>query len=117
MLNKNPAPNASTPPTPSTWDDKDATASLASEAFTAPPVLTNAELVHLRVRVIALENLVIALLAEGSERQREVAREMADFISPRPGFTQHPLTIHAADHMTHSVERAERFRRRDEPAT
>ena len=23
MLNKNPAPNASTPPTPSTWDDKD----------------------------------------------------------------------------------------------
>ena len=53
-------------------------------------------------------------LAEGSERQRAIAREMADFISPRPGFTQHPLTIHAADHMTHSVERAERFRRREE---
>ncbi|WP_460124223.1 hypothetical protein [Pseudomonas sp. S2_C03] len=109
MLNKNPA--TQNPPPLSTWDDQDVA---EHEAFTAPPALTNAELVHLRVRVIALENLVIALLAEGSERQRAIAREMADFISPRSGFTQHPLTIHAADHMTHSVERAERFRRREE---
>jgi hypothetical protein len=40
---------------------------------------------------------------------------MATYISPRPGFTQHPLTIHAAEQMTHSVERAQRFRQRDEP--
>lgn len=111
MLNKNPA--TQNPPTLSTWDDENVA---DHEAFTAPPALTNAELVHLRVRVIALENLVIALLAEGSERQRQVAREMAEFISPRPGFTQHPLTIHAADRMSHSVERAERIRRREEPA-
>lgn len=70
------------------------------------PDLTNAELVQLRIRVIALENLVIALLAEGSDRQLAVAREMAAYISPRPGFTPHPLTIQAATHMTELVDRA-----------
>ena len=114
MLNKNPAPN--TVPPLSTWDDQSIVSPLDNEAFTTPPALTHAELVHLRVRVIALENLVVALLAEGSERQREVAREMAEYISPRPGFTQHPLTLHAAQHMVHSVERAERFQRREDPA-
>jgi hypothetical protein len=74
------------------------------------PELTNAELVQLRIRVIALENLVIALLAEASDRQLELAREMAAYISPRPGFTQHPLTIHAAAHMVDLVERAGQFR-------
>lgn len=74
------------------------------------PRLTNAELVQLRVRVIALENLVIALLAEGPDRLVEVAREMAAYISPRPGFTHHPLTIHAASHMIDLVQRAGCFR-------
>ena len=60
------------------------------------PELTNAELVALRIRVIALENLLISLLSTASDHQLEVAREMAGYISPRPGFTQHPLTIHAA---------------------
>jgi hypothetical protein len=32
------------------------------------PPLTNAELVQLRIRVIALENLVIMLIAEGSDK-------------------------------------------------
>ncbi|MEO7055388.1 MAG: hypothetical protein ABI281_13870 [Caldimonas sp.] len=75
---------------------------------TTPP-LTNAEVVQLQVRVIALENLVIALLAESSEVQRELAREMAAYILPRPGFTRHPLTIHASGHMLHLVERAGLF--------
>ena len=74
------------------------------------PELTNAELVQLRIRVIALENLVIALLAEAPVRQIDLAREMATYISPRPGFTHHPLTIHAAGQMTDLVERAVRFR-------
>ena len=74
------------------------------------PELTNAELVHLRIRVIALENLLITLLAEGSDRQLEVAREMATYISPRAGFTQHPLTIQAAKHITDLVDRAMHFR-------
>jgi hypothetical protein len=74
------------------------------------PELTNAELVQLRVRMIALENLVIALLAEASGRQLDLVREMATYISPRPGFTQHPLTVHAANHMVDLVERADHFR-------
>lgn len=74
------------------------------------PRLSNAELVQLRVRVIALENLVIALLAEGPDRQVEVARDMAAYISPRPGFTHHPLTIHAASRMIDLVERSGHFR-------
>jgi hypothetical protein len=74
------------------------------------PELTNAELVQLRIRVIALENVVISLLAEASGRQLDLIREMAAFISPRPGFTPHPLTIQAAIQMINLVDRAARFR-------
>ena len=76
----------------------------------AIPDLTNAELVTMRIRVIALENLVISLLATASDDQLRLAREMAGYISPRSGFTQHPLTIHAAAHMVDLVERADHFR-------
>lgn len=72
--------------------------------------LTNSELVQLRVRVIALENLVISLLARSSDRQLDLVREMAAYISPRPGFTPHHLTIRAAAEMIHLVERAAHFR-------
>lgn len=74
------------------------------------PEMSNADLVALRVRVIALENLLIALLATASGQQLDLAREMAGYISPRPGFTHHPLTIHAAAHMIDLVERSSRFR-------
>ncbi len=75
--------------------------------------LTDVELVQLRIRVIALENLVISFLASASDGQLELVREMATYISPRPGFTPHPLTIHAANQMNHLVERAARFRGSD----
>ncbi len=72
-----------------------------------------AELGALHVRVIALENLVVSLLvATASDEQLEQAREMARYISPRPGATHHPLTTHAAAHMVDLVERASRFRDR-----
>ena len=74
------------------------------------PPMTNAELVQLRIRVIALENMLIAVLAEGSDQQLKVARDMATYISPRPGFTRHALTTSAADHMTDLVDRAIHFR-------
>jgi hypothetical protein len=83
---------------------------ISGEAQSEVPELTNAELVQLRIRVIALENLVITLLAEASDRQLDLVREMAAYISPRPGFTHHPLTIHAAAHMIDLVERAGHFR-------
>ena len=72
--------------------------------------LTNAEVVQLRIRVVALENLVITLLAQTSNRQLDRARDMAAYISPRPGFTHHRLTLHAAAQMIHLVDRADHFR-------
>lgn len=92
----------------SRWDDEGG--AHPGEAQAHIPEMTNSELVHLRIRVIALENLVIALLAEGSDRQLEVAREMVTYISPRAGYTQHPLTRKAADQMTGMVNRAKHFR-------
>ena len=74
------------------------------------PQLTNAELVQLRIRVIALENVVITLLAKATDRQLDLVREMAAYISPRPRFTQHPLTVHAAAERICLLERARHFR-------
>ena len=85
-------------------------AQIFAEAQSEVPELTNAELMQLRVRVIALENLVIALLAQASDRQVGVARDMAAYISPKPGYTPHPLTIQAAGRMVDLVERAGQFR-------
>jgi hypothetical protein len=101
----------------SRWDSEGGAGPSGSQSGTGSsggplpvPELTNAELVQLRVRMIALENLMIALLAEASDQQLDLASEMATYISPRPGFTQHPLTVHAAAHMVDLVERARRFR-------
>lgn len=98
----------------SRWDNEGgALAASAPDVAAEIRELTNTELVHLRVRVIALENLMIAVLAEGSDRQRDIARQMADYIAPRPGHTPHPLTIQAAHHMTEMVGRALHYRSRD----
>lgn len=79
------------------------------------PQLTNVELVQLRIRVIALENLIIALLANASDQQLNLVREMAAIISPHQGSTHHTLTVHAADHMTDLLHRAGHFRRTTTP--
>lgn len=95
----------------SRWDDEGgALAQSAADVVATIHELTNTDLVHLRIRVIALENLMIADLAEGSEQQRQTARDMAALITPRPGYTQHPLTVHAADHINDLVARADRYR-------
>jgi hypothetical protein len=79
------------------------------------PASTAVELAQLRIRVIALENLIITLLAQTSDRQLDLARQMASYISPRPGFTHHRPTIHAAAQMVHLAERADHFRRTANP--
>lgn len=77
----------------SRWDNEGGTvAAAAHKAQPAMPDMTNAEFVLLRVRVIALENLLIAVLAEGSDRQRQAARDMVDVISPCTGATQHSIS-------------------------
>ena len=68
--------------------------------------LTNAELVHLQVRVIALENLLKVLIVDASEHQVALMRDVAALISPRIGFTQHPLTVQAGACMINLVESA-----------
>ncbi len=75
------------------------------------PDFTQTELTRLRMRVIALENLVMALFAAATSRQHDLAREMASYISPRPGMTPHPLTIHAANQILHLLDRASEFRK------
>lgn len=95
----------------SRWDDEGgAISSVPAETVTEIPEISNTEMVHLRVRVIALENLLIAMLAEGSDKQIAIAREMADYIAPRSGSTQHPLTVQAGSHMASLIERALQFR-------
>lgn len=70
----------------------------------------DAEAGNLRVRLIALENLVIALLAGAPEDQSALVREMAAYISPRPGATPHRLTVEAARNMLSLVERAAHYK-------
>jgi hypothetical protein len=70
----------------------------------------HAELTRLRVRIVALENLTIALLADASPRQLGLIRDMAAFITPREGATRHAVTIQAAGQMVGLVNRAEHFR-------
>lgn len=69
--------------------------------------LANAELVQLQIRVIALENLVVALLADASDEQIARVRDIAASIFPRPGV-EHRLTKHASAQMEHLAQRAMR---------
>jgi hypothetical protein len=106
----------------SKWDNEGGAVSSSSQPTSTAgdderdvPELTNAELVQLRIRVIALENVMITLLAGASDQQLDLIREMAITIAPRPGSTQHPLTHRAASQMNHLVNRAHKFR--SEPAS
>lgn len=91
----------------SRWENEGG-AALAS--ITNEPPQRDVEADQLHIRVIALENLVIALLVDATDHQHTLASEMADFISPRPGYTPHRLTLHAAEAMRSLPERADRFR-------
>ena len=72
------------------------------------PPLSNAELVQLQIRVIALENLVVALLARAPGEQLELVRDIAASIFPRPGV-EHRLTMHATAQMEHLAQRSLRL--------
>ena len=94
------------------WDNDGGAAADGPEPGAGQPPFPNwgdAEFEALHIRVIALENLVITLLAAASDQDRERAREMAEYIAPRPGFTRHKLTTHAAEHMSSLIARAQKF--------
>lgn len=78
----------------------------SGDAATNALPLTNAEIVQLQIRVIAIENVLAVLLAEASEDQLQLVREMSAYISPRPGVTPHRLTIHAAARMINLIDGA-----------
>ena len=100
----------------SRWDNEGG----AGEEGNVPPAsvelltdelpLANAELVQLQIRVIALENLLAVLLVDASDWQLNLAREIANCITPHPGFTPHRLTIHAAARMLGLIERSGHLR-------
>lgn len=71
-----------------------------------PPPVTSAEWDHLRFRVVALENLLIALMSDGSSPRLDRMREMARHVAPRRGCTEHPVSQFAAAQIVHLVERA-----------
>jgi hypothetical protein len=74
-------------------------------------VIGDAEAANIRVRLIAIENVIVALLADAPDDRLGLIREMAQFISPRSGSTPHRLTIEAARNMLAIVERAEHYRK------
>lgn len=90
------------------WDGEGG-AVASTPATPATATFDDAELVQLRMRVVALEGIVLALLAHGSGPQRNAAARMAGHILPRMGATPHPLTIRAARRITQLVDRAHRL--------
>jgi hypothetical protein len=91
---------------------------LASSRLEAEmPAIGDTQIGLLHIRVIALENLVIALLATSSGPQLDLARDMARIIEPRSDAAPHPLTIRAAARMSDLIERSERFQSGARPQT
>ena len=100
------------------WENEGGADSAGPEAIVgtdpgAPPPddlpldLKNAELVQLQLRVIALENLVTALLATAPTDTTDLVRAIAANISPRPESRQHHLTVRAAAQMIHLLGRGQ----------
>ena len=94
----------------SRWDNEGGAQTELKNRTSEDPHIGNAELVQLRVRVIALENIVLALLSENPDKTHEKVRALAELISPREDATQHPLTTEAASHMSRFADRAARFK-------
>ena len=96
----------------SRWDNEGGSPEHDNNDRSKDPEMNNAELVQLRVRVIALENIMLALLSDSSSETRAKVRYMAERISPRKAATEHPLTIEAGTHMNRFADRAERLHRK-----
>lgn len=68
----------------------------------------HSELVQMRIRIIALENLVLAILAKSSSDVWKMVRTRAGEIQSRGDVAEQPLTRHASDEMLKLLARAER---------
>ena len=65
------------------------TVSAPDSARIAVPELTNAELVTLRIRVIALENMMISLLANASEGLRTHPKTSSNWLAKWQAISPH----------------------------
>jgi hypothetical protein len=73
------------------------------------PMLSHAELSRLRARVVALENVLIALLAGASIDQQNLVREMAGYLSAAE-VQSGPEDHRTADEMLSLLDRSGQFR-------
>jgi hypothetical protein len=64
----------------------------------------------MQTHVFALENLVTVLLVASSHQHLELARDMAQFIATRSGFTPHHLARDATGKMLDLLQAAEDLR-------
>jgi hypothetical protein len=108
-------PRRSSKPTKASLPRRSRIAPTSTDGQVPPSTMGDVELQTLHVRVIALESLVVSLLASASDRQRNQAKNMAAYISPRSGAIQHQLTVQAATHVANLVKRATPLRRRVPP--
>ncbi len=95
------------------WENEGGSVEASDLAKTHATIVGNigdAEAVNIRVRLIALENIVVALLGRVPQESSELVREMARYISPRSEATPHRLTIEAARNMLAIVDRAQHCR-------
>lgn len=74
--------------------------------------LGESERVQLRIRLIAMESVLITLLSKASAPQLELARDMASYVSPRRASTRRHMTIHTATQIRRLVWRAGQIRGR-----
>ena len=81
----------------------------SADTSSAAP-LGSAEFVQLQFRVLALENLVTVLLAQSSDRQLGVVRDMAAHVAANPGLTPHLPSSRAAAKMRRLLEVAGHLR-------
>jgi hypothetical protein len=100
------------------WENDGGTTPCGRQAIEALPAGEDAaddasdpqvELVAQSIRLIALENLVIALLAAGNTWQHRLAKGMAEHI-PLPGMPSHPLAMYVAAHMGDLIGHAVQMR-------
>jgi len=99
----------------SRWENEggavvEAGATERASAQGASASLGSADFVQMQFRVIALENLVTVLLAQSSDQQLDVVREMAAHVAANPGITPHPPTVRAAAKMRRLLEAAGHLR-------
>jgi hypothetical protein len=71
---------------------------------------TRAEWDLLRSRLIALECVVMAVLADASPAQLAHAQTLAAQYAQRGGFARHPLTARAVDQVDHMLLQARQLR-------